>query len=78
MQVNLQHSKAATTDILKIIEEDKTDIICVQEPYTFQNKAVGIPKTIQNLHLKRRKVQGSSCSDKQPDRHHAHLATIGR
>jgi len=29
---------------MKIIEEDKTDIICLQEPYTFQSKAAGILK----------------------------------
>jgi len=44
IQVNLQHSKSATANLMKIIEEDKTDIICIQEPYTFQCKAAGILK----------------------------------
>ena len=29
---------------MKIIEEDKPDIICIQEPYSFQSKAAGILK----------------------------------
>ena len=29
---------------MKIIEEEKTDIICIQEPYTFQIKAAGLLK----------------------------------
>jgi hypothetical protein len=29
---------------VKIIEEDGTDILCIQEPYTIQNKVVGVPK----------------------------------
>jgi len=44
IQVNAKHSKAATASIMKIIEEDKTDIICIEEPYTFQSKAAGILK----------------------------------
>jgi endonuclease/exonuclease/phosphatase (EEP) superfamily protein YafD len=44
IQLNLKHSKAATANLLKIIEENKTDIVCIQEPYTFQSKAAGIPK----------------------------------
>jgi len=44
IQVNVKHSKAATVNLMKIIEEDKTDIICIQEPYTFQSNAVGILK----------------------------------
>jgi exonuclease III len=63
IQVNLKHSKAATANLMKIIEEDKTDIICIQEPYTFQSKAAGILKKIQNLHFRRMKMQGSSCGN---------------
>ena len=44
IQVNLQHSKAGTANLMNIIEEDKTDIICIQEPYTFQSKEAGILK----------------------------------
>ena len=49
IQVNVKHSKAATANLMKIIEEDKTDIICIQEPYTFQHKAAGILKNTKPL-----------------------------
>jgi len=42
MKINLQHSKAATVNLMQITEEEITDIICIQEPYTIQNKFVGI------------------------------------
>jgi hypothetical protein len=29
---------------MKITEEDSTDILCIQEPYTIQNKIVGLSK----------------------------------
>jgi exonuclease III len=44
IQFKVKHSKAATTNLMKIVEEDKTDIICIQEPFTFQSKAAGILK----------------------------------
>jgi hypothetical protein len=44
LQINLQHSRVATANLMKIIEEDSTDILCTQEPYTIQNKIAGIPK----------------------------------
>jgi len=47
-QVNVKHSKPATANLMKIIEEDKTDIICIQEPYTFQIKAAGIIKNTKS------------------------------
>ena len=42
MQINLQHSKVATANLMQITEEECTDIICIQEPYIIQNKVVGI------------------------------------
>jgi hypothetical protein len=44
IQINLQHSRLATDNLLEIIEEDSTDILCIQEPYTIQNKIVGLSK----------------------------------
>jgi hypothetical protein len=35
----------ATDNLLKIIEEDGTDILCIQEPYTIGNKIVGLPRS---------------------------------
>ena len=44
IQINLQHSTVATDNLVKIIAEDGTDILCLQEPYIIQNKIDGIPK----------------------------------
>jgi len=42
IQVNLQHSRAATANLMKAVAKDGTDIIFIQEPYTIQSKVVGI------------------------------------
>ena len=42
IQINLQHSRLATDNLLKIIEEDGTDILFIQEPYTIRNKIAGL------------------------------------
>jgi len=39
----MQYSKVATANLMQITEEESTDILCIQEPYTIQNKVVGIP-----------------------------------
>jgi len=44
LQINLQHSRVAMDNLMKITEEDRMDIICNQEPYAIHNKIVGIPK----------------------------------
>ena len=43
MQINLQHSKAATANLMKIVTEDEIDIIFIPEPCTVQDKVIGIP-----------------------------------
>jgi hypothetical protein len=43
LQINLQHSRAATANLIKIAMEDGIDIIFIQEPYTIQGKVMGIP-----------------------------------
>jgi hypothetical protein len=45
MQINMQHSRTATDNNLKIMDEEETDIICIQEPYISGNKIVGIPSS---------------------------------
>jgi hypothetical protein len=35
----------ATDNLLKITEEEGTDILCIQEPYKIWNKIVGLSKT---------------------------------
>ena len=44
LQINVQHSRAATSNLVNIIKETNTDIAFVQEPYTVNNKLVGIPR----------------------------------
>ena len=44
MQINLQHSKSATNNLLKITDTEETDIIFAQEPYVYQNRPVGFGK----------------------------------
>jgi len=46
MQINLQHSKVATDNLRKIIEQN-TDIF-MQEPYFYQNRMTGICKSHRN------------------------------
>jgi hypothetical protein len=49
LQINLQHSRAATNNLIKTIEEDDIDVICIQEPYVINNKVVGIPRKYRIL-----------------------------
>jgi hypothetical protein len=42
IRVNLQHSRAATANLMKAVAEDETDVIFVQEPHTIQGKLIGI------------------------------------
>jgi hypothetical protein len=43
IQLNLRYSRAATSNLIKVIEENDTDILFIQEPYTIQNRLIGIP-----------------------------------
>ena len=43
IQVNLQHSRIATDNLVQYTSENALDILFLQEPYTIQNKIVGIP-----------------------------------
>jgi hypothetical protein len=38
LQINLQHSRLATDNLLKIMAEEGMDIDCIQEPYIIGNK----------------------------------------
>jgi hypothetical protein len=33
IQINLQHSRTATDNLMKLVEKEKTDIIFIQVPY---------------------------------------------
>jgi hypothetical protein len=44
LQVNLQHSRSANGNLMKIIEIEEPDLVLIQEPYEYKNKPVGIEK----------------------------------
>jgi ribonuclease HI len=46
LQINLQHARLATDNLLKITQEEGIDILCIQEPYTVGNKVAGLPKSL--------------------------------
>ena len=43
MQIKLQHSRAATANLMQLTEEESIDIFSIQEPYIIQNNVTGIP-----------------------------------
>jgi hypothetical protein len=43
-QVNLQHSRAATDNLMQIISAERIRIALIQEPYLYQNRTLGITK----------------------------------
>ena len=43
-QINLQHSKSATDNLIELIKKEEIDVAFIQEPYTIHNKVVGITK----------------------------------
>ena len=48
LQINLQHSRAATNNLMKTTEEDDIDKICTQEPYIIQKQSCRDTKEIKN------------------------------
>ena len=48
MQVNLQHSRTATDNLMKLTEQDNSDIIFIQEPYLYKNRMAGLTKSHRN------------------------------
>ena len=50
-QVNLQHSRAATDNLMQIISTDRIGIALIQEPYLYQNRPLEIPKDTERLPL---------------------------
>ena len=45
LQINLKHSRTATSNLTQIITENNIDIIFLQEPYTHLNNVAGFPKS---------------------------------
>jgi len=47
LQVNLQHKRAATSNLVQIINENQIDLVFVQESYIICNNLAGIPKSLR-------------------------------
>ena len=45
LQINLQHSRLATDNLMKIKEEEDTHIVCIQKRYNIGNKIGGLPRS---------------------------------
>jgi len=43
VQINLDKSKLATSEIVHYCEKEDVDIVCMQEPYTYSLKLLGMP-----------------------------------
>ena len=43
-QINLQHSRVATDNLMQIIAKGNTDMVMIQEPYFYQNSPKGITR----------------------------------
>jgi len=44
MQINLQHSRTATDNLMKTIETEEPDLLLIQEPYEYKNRLTGMRK----------------------------------
>ena len=44
LQINFQHSRSATYNLMKIIETEEPNLLLIQEPYEYQNKPPGMEK----------------------------------
>jgi len=47
LQINLQHSRSATYNLMKIIETEEPDLLLILESYEYQNKPPGMEKKIR-------------------------------
>ena len=44
IQINLQHSRAASFNIVQLMEQDQCDVVLIQEPWVVKNRICGIKK----------------------------------
>jgi len=76
LQINLKHSRVATNNSMKIIDEDGTDVLCIQEPYVIHYKIAGIPR--KNPRIWGGKTPNSHCGHQQSNRFLITKTTPGR
>ena len=48
-QINLQHSKAATANLMELIEKEEIDVAFIQETHTIHDRVAGITKGTEHL-----------------------------
>jgi len=44
LQVNSQHKRAATNNLVRTMTDNQIDLAFIQEPYNIRNHLAGIPK----------------------------------
>jgi hypothetical protein len=44
-QINLQHSRTASSNLVQLINQHNVDITFIQESYTINNKLAGLPRS---------------------------------
>ena len=49
IQANVQHSRAATNNLIQLISAHNIDLIFIQEPYVINNQLAGIPKKLKTF-----------------------------
>jgi len=60
IQVNLQHSRAATDTLMQIISAERIGIAVIQEPYLYQNKPLRITRGYKTFTSGEGKKEGSN------------------
>jgi len=69
LQVNLQHKRAATNNLVQMMSENQIDLAFVQEPYIISNHLPGIPKSLRTyVSGYGRKRSARLVNNKEPDR----------
>ena len=51
VQLNMQHSRLATNNLIRKITEGNIDFALILEPYNINNNLAGIPKALKLSHM---------------------------
>lgn len=57
VQINLQNSKAATSECIKYMNSKNIDIALITEPYTFKNDVRGFPINWRKVRVRHKQEQ---------------------
>jgi exonuclease III len=49
IEINLQHSRSATDNLMKKMDDEEPDLILIQEPYEYRNRITGVDKKYRIL-----------------------------